>query len=37
MKVYKQKVRNKRELLTELGLVTWANQTGCYLSLNNYC
>lgn len=23
MKVYKQKVRNKRELLTELGLVTW--------------
>lgn len=23
MKVYKQKVRSKRELLTELGLVTW--------------
>lgn len=23
MKVYKQKVRIKRELLTELGLVTW--------------
>lgn len=23
MRVYKQKVRSKRELLTELGLVTW--------------
>ena len=23
MKVYKQEVRSKRELLTELGLVTW--------------
>ena len=23
MKVYKQKIRSKRELLTELGLVTW--------------
>lgn len=23
MKVYKQRVRSKRELLTELGLVTW--------------
>ena len=23
MKVYKQKVKSKRELLTELGLVTW--------------
>ena len=23
MKVYKQKVRSKRELLTEFGLVTW--------------
>lgn len=23
IKVYKQKVRNKRELLTELGFVTW--------------
>lgn len=23
MKVYKQKVRSKRELLTKLGLVTW--------------
>ena len=26
MKVYKQKVRNKRELLTELGFVTWQNR-----------
>lgn len=26
MKVYKQKVRNKRELLTELGFVTWRNR-----------
>ena len=25
MKVYKQKVRSKRELLTELGFVTWRN------------
>lgn len=26
MKVYKQKVRSKRELLTELGFVTWRNR-----------
>ena len=26
MKVYKQKVRSKRELLTELGFVTWQNR-----------
>lgn len=26
MKVYKQKVRSKRELFTELGFVTWRNR-----------
>ena len=26
MKVYKQKVRSKRELLAELGFVTWQNR-----------
>ena len=26
MRVYKQMVRSKRELLTELGLVTWRNR-----------